>query len=328
MQTYVRSSQQAATAVSTAWGWMQKAMEETFKLAGVPMEDFAKKMTDYLSKVKEKTDKAAESSRDFAKEAEKAYQAALKAIHDFRLSYGLEIDAILAKNLEAYKQIEKLIEQYSRLDTSRNTPTEPTPEPTPTTQPEPQPQPQPTPQPASGGGDGVPNVGDEVTFEWGDYHSDSYGGGPHGSRGHGQKFKITYMAPGRPYPIHIGSYGWLSQAQISGYDTGGYTGAWGPNGRIAMLHEKELVLNKADTENLLTTISFVRDLTRMISLNAAEAGNGLGNLFSTGVGQGGGFLDQNVTIHAEFPNATNHSEIEEAFSNLIGLASQYAGRRK
>ncbi len=97
---------------------------------------------------------------------------------------------------------------------------------------------------------------------------------------------------------------------------------------MAMLHEKELVLNKADTENLLATVGFVRDLTRMISLNAAEAGNGLGNLFSTGVGQGGGFLDQTVTIHAEFPNATNHSEIEEACSNLIGLASQYAGRRK
>lgn len=110
--------------------------------------------------------------------------------------------------------------------------------------------------------------------------------------------------------------------------TGGYTGAFGPEGRMAILHEKELVLNKADTQNLLTTVSFVRDLTRMISLNAADASSGLGNLFMGGVGQGGGYLDQTVTIHAEFPNATNHSEIEEAFSNLIGLASQYAGRKR
>ena len=95
-----------------------------------------------------------------------------------------------------------------------------------------------------------------------------------------------------------------------------------------MLHEKELVLNQTDTENLLTAVNFVRDLTRMISLNAADASTGLGNLFIGGVGQGGGYLDQTVTIHAEFPNATNHSEIEEAFSNLIGLASQYAGRKK
>jgi hypothetical protein len=27
------------------------------------------------------------------------------------------------------------------------------------------------------------------------------------------------------------------------YDTGGYTGSWGPEGKMAILHEKELVLN-------------------------------------------------------------------------------------
>ena len=38
-------------------------------------------------------------------------------------------------------------------------------------------------------------------------------------------------------------------------------------------------------------------------------------------------LEQTVTIHAEFPNATNHSEIEEAFNNLVNKASQYANRK-
>jgi hypothetical protein len=33
--------------------------------------------------------------------------------------------------------------------------------------------------------------------------------------------------------------------------TGGYTGAWGATGRLAILHEKELVLNKQDTLNIL-----------------------------------------------------------------------------
>jgi hypothetical protein len=33
--------------------------------------------------------------------------------------------------------------------------------------------------------------------------------------------------------------------------TGGYTGSWGPEGRVAMLHEKELVLNASDTSNFL-----------------------------------------------------------------------------
>jgi hypothetical protein len=32
-------------------------------------------------------------------------------------------------------------------------------------------------------------------------------------------------------------------------------------------------------------------------------------------------IEQNVHIEASFPNATNHSEIEEAFNNLINTAS-------
>jgi hypothetical protein len=49
-----------------------------------------------------------------------------------------------------------------------------------------------------------------------------------------------------------------------GYDTGGYTGIWGPEGKLAFLHEKEIVLNKDDTENLLKTVSFIRELVNMI----------------------------------------------------------------
>ena len=33
----------------------------------------------------------------------------------------------------------------------------------------------------------------------------------------------------------------------SSYATGGYTGDWGGDGKIAVLHEKELVLNQKDT---------------------------------------------------------------------------------
>jgi len=31
------------------------------------------------------------------------------------------------------------------------------------------------------------------------------------------------------------------------YDTGGYTGEWSNDGRLAFLHQKELVLNAEDT---------------------------------------------------------------------------------
>ena len=111
------------------------------------------------------------------------------------------------------------------------------------------------------------------------------------------------------------------------YDTGGYTGEWGNNsGRLAMLHQKELVLNKDDTQNILSAVNVIRDLAQKIDLNAlASAG-----AFSSGIsginGVSNGTLEQEVHITAEFPNATDRNEITEAFNNIIGLAAQYANK--
>jgi ABC-type transporter Mla subunit MlaD len=113
---------------------------------------------------------------------------------------------------------------------------------------------------------------------------------------------------------------------IGSFDTGGYTGDWGPEGKLAVLHEKELVLNQGDTANLLTSISFLKDIVSVIDSQASMA-----SMFSmsamAGVASNSETLEQTVTIHAEFPNATNHSEIEEAFNNLVNRASQYANRK-
>ncbi len=38
-------------------------------------------------------------------------------------------------------------------------------------------------------------------------------------------------------------------------------------------------------------------------------------------------LEQMVTIEASFPNATDKQEIEDAFKELVNLASQYASRK-
>ena len=112
------------------------------------------------------------------------------------------------------------------------------------------------------------------------------------------------------------------------FDTGGYTGSWGSDGRLALLHQKELVLNAADTENFLSAVSILRDITSQIDLQAASMSysNILDSTRFT-AGAQRDTLEQNVTIHAEFPNATDHSEIEQAFQNLSNLASQYAGRK-
>jgi hypothetical protein len=51
------------------------------------------------------------------------------------------------------------------------------------------------------------------------------------------------------------------------YDTGGYTGAWGSEGKLATLHEKELVLNKQDTVNILSAIEIMREIENGLSAN-------------------------------------------------------------
>lgn len=116
---------------------------------------------------------------------------------------------------------------------------------------------------------------------------------------------------------------------VGSYDTGGYTGEWGSNGKLALLHEKELVLNAQDTENMLNAISMIRDVVKLIDLQAYQAQmaqlSSYPNYITSNSANNG--IEQHIEIHAEFPDATNHREIEEAFDNLMNLASQYVNRK-
>ena len=117
------------------------------------------------------------------------------------------------------------------------------------------------------------------------------------------------------------------------YDTGGYTGSWGKEGKIAMLHEKELVLNKTDTKNMLDTVNIVRQLGSSLSTIKDTFGTKLTKYSDTMNHNVNSMvidktstqkLDQNVKIEANFPNVKNANEIETAFNNLVNLASQRA----
>ena len=89
---------------------------------------------------------------------------------------------------------------------------------------------------------------------------------------------------------------------------------------MAMLHEKELVLKPGDTENFLASMNVLERILQVLDLQAVSSQLG-GLLTSPGLPGAGGVLEQNVHIEASFPNATDHNEIEEAFGNLINLAS-------
>ena len=155
------------------------------------------------------------------------------------------------------------------------------------------------------------------------WYADSYGGGNSGTARAGT---ISYINWGAPYAYNIGGLGWVKKSDIVGYDTGGYTGEWSNNnGRLAMLHQKELVLNANDTTNMLSAISILRDITanlgatllnKMASISAGSTGSIGQGLAATG-------MEQNVVINAEFPNATSSKEIEDALNNLVNRASQH-----
>lgn len=113
--------------------------------------------------------------------------------------------------------------------------------------------------------------------------------------------------------------------QLVGFRSGGYTGTWNDDGKLAFLHQKELVLNADDTENMLASIQLVRQIAKQLDFNSQQ----ISTLSSSGftVSSQDGTLEQNVRIEASFPNATDRYEIQEAFNTLVNVASQYANRK-
>lgn len=107
------------------------------------------------------------------------------------------------------------------------------------------------------------------------------------------------------------------------FDSGGYTGDWeNPDGKLAVLHEKELVLNAKDTENILSAVQTTRDMSKLLKL--VNINDTLSSTLSNLVNQNVSSTDQKVYITAQFPAVNSRVEIEEAFSNLINRASQYS----
>ena len=131
------------------------------------------------------------------------------------------------------------------------------------------------------------------------------------------------------FPTHLSGMGYskAKAKELLGFDTGGYTGEWGPYGKLAVLHEKELVLNQQQTADLLNTMEFLDKILQTLDLQALSSQIG-GILSSPYFGQSvGETLEQNVHIEASFPGVQDRNEIEEAFNTLINQASQYANRK-
>jgi len=118
--------------------------------------------------------------------------------------------------------------------------------------------------------------------------------------------------------------------KLKKFDTGGYTGSWGSEGRLALLDEKELVLNKQDTANILDAVKVSRSIDNQISMMTANTDYQLRSMLgSTKLPIfDEKAIEQNVHINAEFPNVVDQYEIQEALSNLSNNASQYLNLSK
>ena len=122
------------------------------------------------------------------------------------------------------------------------------------------------------------------------------------------------------------------------YASGGYTGDWNSSeGRIGVLHEKELVLNKEDTSNILNAVNLVRGISNISDLVSKTISSNLAGMALSLTGLGSNTINRNVStnnssnnvfnINAEFPNAENVEEIREAILSLPNLAAQYLAQK-
>lgn len=101
--------------------------------------------------------------------------------------------------------------------------------------------------------------------------------------------------------------------------------------------DPELMLNAGDTQNILAAASvassldkgILRTLMESVSTTAQAMLGMLSNAYhAVGISPvSSTTLDQQVHITAEFPNVTDHNEIEEALSTLVNRAAQFANHK-
>ena len=127
----------------------------------------------------------------------------------------------------------------------------------------------------------------------------------------------------------------LSEMTGVKFDTGGYTGNWSSSkGKLAVLHQKELVLNKQDTANMLKMIQMVREMQQQeLQFRLSNLNNEIQDVMKQNaqvekIKTQQQLLEQSVSISASFPSVNSKKEIEEALSELMNKATQIALKYK
>lgn len=294
--------------------------------AGTSTDDFKDVVVDTAETIDEETDKAAESVEDLKETMKKEFKEALDAAKQFESKYGEKIDEMIAANdaliaslndvIDVWSGIEQAADDATRAAQNYNRYAS-------------------NPSTVGGGGGGGnpdnspasgPTGGDQYTHKYNGTKYKSYNAAAEAAV---ETIKRQFAVSGKDPIGHTVEWNKAKANELKKIiklNTGGYTGAWGNSGKLAVLHQKELVLNANDTQNMLKSIEMVRAIARTIDLNNGMT-LGWGGLSSSGVGSGKSEIVQEITINAEFPYATERNEIEAAFDSLFIRASQYANRK-
>ena len=340
-------------AVNAATNEAALAYEEWYERTQIALADGETSMQDFGSTVDEVTEdvldraEEAENSADaMADSYADAYTDILNALGDFCTNYDSKIQDIISSNTELVKSINKVTKAAANLDDYNNKKGSGS---------------------GNGGsgsgsgsdggnnnsgggnGNGGSNSGDEkkkgkASWDKGyaaykRINAGAWGNGISNriSAGAKEGFSKAEVELGQkiinytyPRSLHGLGYSMDKAKSLLGYDTGGYTGNWNSSdGKLALLHKKELVLNKDDTENMLKAVEVIREINKTIDLNALSASSGFASLLSSSsmINDNSQEIQQTVSIEASFPGVTERGEIEEAFNNLINRAAQFVNRK-
>lgn len=340
-------------AVNAATNEAALAYEEWYERTQIALADGETSMQDFGTTVNEVTEdvldraEEAENSADaMADSYADAYTDILNALGDFCTNYDSKIQDIISSNTELVKSINKVTKAAANLDDYNNKKGSGS---------------------GNGGsgsgsgsdggnnnsgggnGNGGSNSGDEkkkgkASWDKGyaaykRINAGAWGNGISNriSAGAKEGFSKAEVELGQkiinytyPRSLHGLGYSMDKAKSLLGYDTGGYTGNWNSSdGKLALLHKKELVLNKDDTENMLKAVEVIREINKTIDLNALSASSGFASLLSSSsmINDNSQEIQQTVSIEASFPGVTERGEIEEAFNNLINRAAQFVNRK-
>lgn len=318
----------------TAMDNWQTSMEDgPLKAMGSSFETLAEDIDRELGNIETESDNTTQEIEDDCDDSVDAYNGVIEAVIAWENQYSQSVDAMMDYSDNLIDKFNQVLALWADVKAAAEEAEDP-----------------PTPDDGGddggggdngggggGGGDGKPSW-DRVVAAYNKINGGKWGNGLQNriNKGKSDGFTEAEVRAGQQlinytYPPNLNGYGYSREKakSLMGYDTGGYTGEWGDtSGRLALLHQKELVLNQEDTANILSAIDMIRQISSLIDLNAMSSMKGLGGMLAAGgVGQTMGGIEQHIEIHASFPDATDHSEIEEAFHNLLNSASQYANRK-